>query len=58
MKRKFLGLFLMLAVSAMFVACGDSDSSSKANEDDPCTVDPLAPGCDDNGASGEEVVSE
>ncbi|MCQ2104134.1 MAG: hypothetical protein MJY98_13030 [Fibrobacter sp.] len=48
MKRRFLGLFLLLAVSAMFVACGDSDSSNKASEDDLCTNDPNAPGCEIN----------
>ena len=51
MTRKFFGmLFLMLFVLSV-VGCG---SSSTGSEDDECTKDPNAPGCEiktDDGAN-------
>lgn len=43
MKKKFLGLFLLLSVAFALSACGGSDTTSA--EDDHCTQDPNAPDC-------------
>lgn len=42
MKRKFLGLFLLLSVVAVISACG---GSSAADDDDECLLDPDSVNC-------------
>lgn len=42
MKRKFLGLFLLLSIVAAFSACG---GSANAEEEDECLLDPSSENC-------------